>query len=142
MTTPETLVEEELTEMISRLRTCQERYAEMAAVAEVNGWESIRLAAGAMSAELAEYLERFQRRERSYFFTFGFDHVHPTTSEPLGGKYMEIVAPSPEKARQLMFRLFGVRWAFQYDSAEKAGVQKYGLTRLEILRAEKGDDHE
>jgi hypothetical protein len=66
MTTPETLIEEELTELITRLRTCQERYAEMATVAEVNGWESIRLAAGAMSAELAVYLEeRFKTPEQA-----------------------------------------------------------------------------
>jgi hypothetical protein len=142
MTTPETIVKEELTELIARLRTCQERYAEMAAVAEVAGWESIRLAAGAMSAELAEYLERFQRRERSYFFTFGFDHVHPTTGEPLSRKYMEIIAPDSEQARKLMVKLFGTKWAFQYDSVDQFGATKYSLTRLEILRAEKGDNHE
>lgn len=62
-----------------------------------------------------------------WIFTFGFGHVHPYTGEKLGNSFVRIKAETANAARDEMFRLFGSKWAFQYDSEELAGVQKWNL---------------
>lgn len=55
-----------------------------------------------------------------HFFTFGFGQEH------VGG-YHVIEAETPGDARKKMYRRFGMKWAFQYDSAKAAGVHKFHL---------------
>jgi hypothetical protein len=58
-----------------------------------------------------------------YYFTFGF-------SQPHEGGYHVIEAEDSAKAREEMFRKFGEKWAFQYDSAEAAGVERWNLREV------------
>lgn len=66
-----------------------------------------------------------------WLFTFGGNHTHPETGESLGNSYVRIHGTEAE-ARTVMVAAFGQRWAFQYDSAEQAGVAKYGLTEIAL----------
>jgi len=56
-------------------------------------------------------------------FTFGSGQKHE-------GCYIVIFGKTKAKCRQRMFRRFGSEWAFQYDSEEEAGVEKYNLERI------------
>ena len=65
-----------------------------------------------------------------WIFTFGFGHTHPKTGESLANTFVRIAAADSEAAREEMYRRFGQKWSFQYDSEQKAGVEKYGLREL------------
>lgn len=54
-----------------------------------------------------------------YIFTFGFDHRYPGGYVKIEGNYGE--------ARAEMVERYGVKWAFQYPSEEKAGVERFNL---------------
>jgi hypothetical protein len=56
-------------------------------------------------------------------FTFGVGHDHPN-------KYVEIEGFDAEQCRDIMMTFYGSIWAFQYNSEEEAGVQKFELKRL------------
>lgn len=63
---------------------------------------------------------------QDYFFTFG--------SGARANKYVRITAESRNNAREIMFREYGVKWAFSYDATQFNGqIEKYGLTQLEHL---------
>lgn len=68
----------------------------------------------------------------SYWFTFGSDH--------LGGRglrrYVVVRAASSEEARQQMMARFQYNWAYQYDSAERAGVDRHGLIEIDFRTGE------
>lgn len=64
------------------------------------------------------------------FFTFTQDSAY-------SDYYIEIRAESPRDAREAMNTLYGLHWAFQYDSADKAGVEQYELTRLAKIKVNK-----
>jgi hypothetical protein len=66
-----------------------------------------------------------------WIFTFGFGHTHPATGERLANCYVEIEGDVNE-SRDIMEHHFGLKWAFQYPTEEKAGVEKYGLQRIEL----------
>lgn len=57
---------------------------------------------------------------KTYWFTFGLGH----TERP---SYTWIEAHDADSARAQMFLEYGARWAFQYDSAEAAGVKRFAL---------------
>lgn len=59
---------------------------------------------------------------KNYVFTF-------TSSSELHAYYITI-CDTYTSARDRMCKIFGDRWAFQYDSPEKAGVNKYNLKLL------------
>ena len=59
---------------------------------------------------------------KDWYFTFGFGHAYSGHYHVIRGGYGQ--------ARYEMFRRFGDKWAFQYDSASKAGVKEYGLKQL------------
>ena len=69
-------------------------------------------------------------RER-WVFTFGGAHVHPTTGESLKNCFVEIEGDFSE-ARDVMVRHFGLKWSMQYPSRDAAGVDKYGLDRIDL----------
>ena len=60
---------------------------------------------------------------KKFWFTFGCGH--------LLAKYCVVIeAEFYEDARDIMFDSFGAKWGFQYDSAEEAGVERWGLKEL------------
>lgn len=60
---------------------------------------------------------------KPYYFTFGCGQVH-------AGCYTVIRASCENAARIEMVRRFGLKWSFCYDSAEAAGVERWGLKRI------------
>lgn len=82
--------------------------------------------------------------EQDWYFTFGAGHRghallhadYPPTGEigegfRLDNRYV-ILYGTYDDARRRMNRIFGQVWSAMYDSAEKAGVEEYGLTELVI----------
>ena len=65
-----------------------------------------------------------------FIFTFGFSHTDPVTGESRSRKFARIEADDYESARQKMNATFGRQWAFEYESEDEAGVQKWGLTEV------------
>lgn len=61
--------------------------------------------------------------EREFIFTFGVNH-------PLGKCYVVVRAADAVVAREKMFCTYGQRWAFQYESREAAGAERYGLREV------------
>lgn len=57
--------------------------------------------------------------EQDWYFTWGFGHDYENC--------YTIIHGTRETARVEMVRKFGNRWAFQYPSAEAAGVKEYNL---------------
>lgn len=74
--------------------------------------------------------ERLTPQAERWIFTFGFGHTHPITGESLAKCYVVIHGTNYE-ARDEMVRRFGYKWAFQYPSEEKAGVEKWSLREIE-----------
>ncbi len=61
--------------------------------------------------------------EQSWYFTFGYGQNHgPRGYAVFWGTY--------SSARAEMVRRYGSKWAFQYPSAETAGVEKYNLKEI------------
>lgn len=73
---------------------------------------------------MSEQLER-------WVFTFGFGHTHPATDERLANCYV-VIDGDINQSREVMTRHFGNKWSMQYPSEEKAGVEKYNLTRIDL----------
>lgn len=63
------------------------------------------------------------KESKNWYFTFciGSQHQHS------GGCYTIIDAPDYGTARERMVSKFGLDWAFQYESAEDAGVKEFNL---------------
>lgn len=60
-------------------------------------------------------------------FTFGYGQQCPYTGKNLADHYATIIAPDTETARKIMLAVFGRTWAFQYDSPEAAGVERFHM---------------
>jgi len=67
-------------------------------------------------------------RRQDWYFTFGYAHRHPGCYTVIYGTFAE--------ARAEMVRRHGREWAFQYSSAEEAGVERYGLRQVERMTNE------
>jgi hypothetical protein len=66
-------------------------------------------------------------------FTFGTDHRHPRTGEPVGMRYVQIEETEPGEARKKMVAGFGLKWGFEYGDAEGLEVAKrWGLTEIPL----------
>jgi hypothetical protein len=59
-----------------------------------------------------------------WFFTFGSGQQHQGRYVRIRGRFMQ--------ARHRMFEVFGPKWCGQYATAEEAGVDRFGLTELNI----------
>ena len=57
---------------------------------------------------------------KKYYFTFGYGQGHDSC-------YVIIEAGSYLEAREEMTRTWGIKWGFQYESAEAAGVERFNL---------------
>lgn len=66
----------------------------------------------------------------SRIFTFGVGQRHPVTGEPLGDRYVEIIAESIDHCRVVMLNHFGNGWGFDYATVREAGMDRYGLREL------------
>ena len=64
-----------------------------------------------------------KKKKKDFYFTFGFGQPHENC-------YHVISAETSNEARELMVMRFGSKWAFQYESAEKAGVERFNLKRI------------
>lgn len=64
---------------------------------------------------------------QDWYFTFGVGTIN-------AGRYVIVYDSTYGEARNVMFKVFGSTWAFQYASAEEAGVDKYNLTVLAGLK--------
>lgn len=69
-----------------------------------------------------------------WIFTFGFGHTHPQTGESLAHCYVRVPGDGAE-ARDKMIAAFGRKWAFQYASAEQAGVDRFELREIPMPEA-------
>jgi hypothetical protein len=71
--------------------------------------------------------------EQDWFFTFGSGHHYPGKPEqPLGLSFVRFRG-TYMSARMQMIEVFGGKWAFQYESAQAAGVDEHGLTEVHPL---------
>lgn len=75
---------------------------------------------------------------KEFIFTFGFNQKLPDGKDATNG-YVSIRAENSERAREEMIREYGYNWAFQYDSKEAAGVEKYNLWDVNKLHGRKNE---
>ena len=61
--------------------------------------------------------------KQEWYFTFGQGHSHPNGYVKIYGTH--------GSARAEMVRRYGPRWAFQYPTADKAGIDRYMLQQIE-----------
>lgn len=54
---------------------------------------------------------------KNYYFTFGTNHPHPISGEPMHNGFVTICAPDFMTARELMFKRYGPKWSMQYDDS-------------------------
>jgi len=59
---------------------------------------------------------------RGWIFTFGFSHKYPNS-------YI-IIYGTEKSSRDKMMQMFGREWAFQYETKEQAGVEKFNLNEV------------
>jgi hypothetical protein len=82
-----------------------------------------------------EFIVEGEDEPREYIFTFGFGHVHPFNGRSLAGWYVRIHGKFHDARREMVAR-FGIKWAHQYASEEKAGVARYNLHELDQPEAD------
>lgn len=59
-----------------------------------------------------------------FIFTFGFGQKHENG-------FHAIRAENWGEARRIMFDRFGAKWSMQYESRDRAGVDRYRLKEIE-----------
>ena len=64
-----------------------------------------------------------QEPEQDWYFTFGFGHT------PNQNGYI-VLRGTCKSTYDEMHRRYGDKWAFQYRSAEDAGVDRFGLRQI------------
>ena len=67
-----------------------------------------------------------EEQRQYWYFSFNLDHPF------FAGHYVTFYGTYAE-AREEMLEYFGKKWAFQYSSAEKLGVGRWNLKKLERL---------
>jgi hypothetical protein len=72
---------------------------------------------------------------KSYYFTFGFAHVHAVNGFTYDKDIVvEIIADHDDHARQIMIRNFGTMWAFQYEEVPNMKYFPRGIKKLNPIR--------
>jgi hypothetical protein len=94
--------------------------AECACGVTYAGFDSQAEALEALQQHIADPAESVQ----DWWFTFG-------AGQEFADRYV-VINGSHVTARALMVHHFGQRWCDQYESAERAGVDEFGLTRLDV----------
>ncbi len=72
-------------------------------------------------------MEKVKDLRKKHYFTFGHGQ------SPGIGYYVIIEANDSTEAREIMHKRWGDKWVTNYDSAEEAGVEKYGLMEVEAF---------
>lgn len=68
---------------------------------------------------------------KTFYYTFGFSHEHPTTGESLSRKFIKIEAEDSTIARLKMVSTFGTNWAMEYTEDQfLPQIGKYKLTEI------------
>lgn len=70
-------------------------------------------------------MRAWDEEPQDWFFTFGSG-----IEEPHRMRFVRIRG-TQQGARQRMFDIYGDRWCGQYQSADDAGVEKFGLIELD-----------
>jgi hypothetical protein len=65
------------------------------------------------------------RMLNTYIGTFGVNHT-------LGKNFVRVTADNYTAARELMFQIYGQKWAFLYSSELEAGVEMWKLTEVPL----------
>lgn len=75
------------------------------------------------------------------YFTFGQAHVHPKTKIALKDYWIEVEAPTRNRARELIHKIFGSKWSMQYSEQEfnKEYFTKGCLMKLNIADEKSND---
>jgi hypothetical protein len=68
---------------------------------------------------------------RDWFFTFGTNHLHPDTGKNLGNSCVRVHGTF-QSARAAIIDVFGTTWCGRYDSADEAGIERFGLTKIPL----------
>jgi hypothetical protein len=67
---------------------------------------------------------------QDWYFTFGWDHHHPITGQPLRKSYVRIHGTC-DSTREEMLAVFGNRWSQQYSPADKArAIDRFNLVEV------------
>lgn len=74
---------------------------------------------------------------KEYIFTFGSNHIGDI-SGPLGSSYMVVNATSFNEAREIVWEHTGACFAFQYESRDKAGIDKFCLVEVPLQKVTRG----
>lgn len=83
-----------------------------------------------MSESISSTVPAPAEESQDWFFTFGYDHTHPTTGANLRNSYVRIHGTC-DSTRDAMFAAFGNRWAFQYSADKKATrIDEFGMTEV------------
>lgn len=82
--------------------------------------------------EIEALVKEFKESDKNkHYFTFGQTHVHNRNGTTFDKDcVVEIIAPSPTKAREKMFNVFGQRWAFQYKEVPDMIYYPRGIIKL------------
>ena len=64
-----------------------------------------------------------QEQPKNWYFTFGCGQMYANHYIIFYGTYAS--------AREQMLENFGTKWSMQYESAEAAGIERWGLALLE-----------
>lgn len=73
----------------------------------------------------------FVEEPKDWFFTFGTNHGETKYGLNRGRTYVKIHGTFRE-ARDAMFSVYYNKWAFQYSSAEEAGVERFNLYEITL----------
>lgn len=78
-----------------------------------------------------EWKDNWYVPEKEFIGTFGSNH-HTTAVPDKVNAFVVIWARTDTGARSKMFAEYDAKWAFIYPSRDKAGVEKYNLTKIEF----------
>jgi hypothetical protein len=69
---------------------------------------------------------------QDFYFTFGYDHVHPVTGESLADRYVQLHGTYRE-TRDRIIAAFARQWSFQYGPAQAEwAVFRYNLRPIDL----------
>jgi hypothetical protein len=78
---------------------------------------------------------------QTWYFTFGFSHLHPRTGACLGNCYTTAYG-TYDSSRKRIFEIFDRQWAFQYSTANGsngAGVNEFNLKYVPCVSYSPGE---
>lgn len=76
---------------------------------------------------------------KTSYFTFGFGHAHQFNGITLDHNI--VLKITSEDPRDLMFAMFGPKWAFEYDSFDEVSLSYYprGIYEIDVSNNKVGE---